>query len=236
MLIVFPACFGDKKREYHQFLMLPFFSYKRFYFCFFLRAQPSSLKSGSSPFSLLLFFLLLSLLKNCFQSSCFFGPKYGKLLNAIRTALTEVDGNATMDKLNESGSFELNVEGQAIELSKDDVLIEMTQKEGFVASSDKGITVVLDTNLTPELIEEGFVREVISKVQTMRKDAGFEVMDKINLYVSGNDKIADIVNKNAAQVKTVVLAQDIITGKTAGFEKEWDINGEKVTLAVEKLA
>ena len=164
------------------------------------------------------------------------GPKYGKLLNAIRTALTEVDGNATMDKLNESGSFGLNVEGQAIELSKDDVLIEMTQKEGFVASSDKGITVVLDTNLTPELIEEGFVREVISKVQTMRKDAGFEVMDKINLYVSGNDKIADIVNKNAAQVKTVVLAQDIITGKTAGFEKEWDINGEKVTLAVEKLA
>ena len=164
------------------------------------------------------------------------GPKYGKLLNAIRTALTEVDGNATMDKLNESGSFELNVEGQAIELSKDVVLIEMTQKEGFVASSDKGITVVLDTNLTPELIEEGFVREVISKVQTMRKDAGFEVMDKINLYVSGNDKIADIVNKNAAQVKTVVLAQDIITGKTAGFEKEWDINGEKVTLAVEKLA
>ena len=164
------------------------------------------------------------------------GPKYGKLLNAIRTALTEVDGNATMDKLNESGSFELNVEGQTIELSKNDVLIEMTQKEGFVASSDKGITVVLDTNLTPELIEEGFVREVISKVQTMRKDAGFEVMDKINLYVSGNDKIADIVNKNAAQVKTVVLAQDIITGKTAGFEKEWDINGEKVTLAVEKLA
>ena len=164
------------------------------------------------------------------------GPKYGKLLNAIRTALTEVDGNATMDKLNESGSFELNVEGQAIELSKDDVLIEMTQKEGFVASSDKGITVVLDTNLTPELIEEGFVREVISKVQTMRKDAGFEVMDKINLYVSGNERIADIVNKNAAQVKTVVLAQDIITGKTAGFEKEWDINGEKVTLAVEKLA
>ena len=112
----------------------------------------------------------------------------------------------------------------------------MTQKEGFVASSDKGITVVLDTNLTPELIEEGFVREVISKVQTMRKDAGFEVMDKINLYVSGNDKIADIVNRNAAQVKTVVLAQDIITGKTAVFEKEWDINGEKVTLAVEKLA
>ena len=162
------------------------------------------------------------------------GPKYGKLLNAIRTALTEVDGNATMDKLNESGSFELNVEGQAIELSKDDVLIEMTQKEGFVANSDKGITVVLDTNLTPELIEEGFVREVISKVQTMRKDAGFEVMDKINLYISGNDKIADIVNKNAAQVMTVVLAEDIITDKTSGFTKDWDINGEKVTLAVEK--
>ena len=95
----------------------------------------------------------------------------------------------------------------------------MTQKEGFVASSDKGITVVLDTNLTPELIEEGFVREVISKVQTMRKDAGFEVMDKINLYVSGNDKIADIVNKNAAQVKTVVLAQDITLERLQDLRK-----------------
>ena len=162
------------------------------------------------------------------------GPKYGKLLNAIRTALTEVDGNATMDKLNESGSFELNVEGQAIELSKDDVLIEMTQKEGFVASSDKGITVVMDTNLTPELIEEGFVREIVSKIQTMRKDAGFEVMDKITVYVDGNDKLADLMVKNAEQIKSVVLANTIETGKTAGFTKDWDINGEKVVLAVEK--
>ena len=162
------------------------------------------------------------------------GPKYGKLLNAIRTALTEVDGNATMDKLNESGSFELNVEGQTIELSKDDVLIEMTQKEGFVASSDKGITVVMDTNLTPELIEEGFVREIVSKIQTMRKDAGFEVMDKITVYVDGNDKLADLMVKNAEQIKSVVLANTIETGKTAGFTKDWDINGEKVVLAVEK--
>ena len=162
------------------------------------------------------------------------GPKYGKLLNAIRTALTEVDGNATMDKLNESGSFELNVEGQAIELSKDDVLIEMTQKEGFVASSDKGITVVMDTNLTPELIEEGFVREIVSKIQTMRKDAGFEVMDKITVYVDGNDKLADLMKKNKEQIKSVVLANTIETGKTAGFTKDWDINGEKVVLAVEK--
>ena len=111
------------------------------------------------------------------------GPKYGKHLNAIRTALSTLDGNATMDELNTKGSFTINADGEDIVLEKDDVLIEMTQKEGFVASSDKGITVVMDTNLTPELIEEGFVREIVSKIQTMRKDAGFEVMDKITVYV-----------------------------------------------------
>ena len=131
-------------------------------------------------------------------------------------------------------SFTINADGEDIVLEKDDVLIEMTQKEGFVASSDKGITVVMDTNLTPELIEEGFVREIVSKIQTMRKDAGFEVMDKITVYVDGNDKLADLMVKNAEQIKSVVLANTIETGKTAGFTKDWDINGEKVVLAVEK--
>ena len=162
------------------------------------------------------------------------GPKYGKHLNAIRAALSTLDGNATMDELNTKGSFTINADGEDIVLEKDDVLIEMTQKEGFVASSDKGITVVMDTNLTPELIEEGFVREIVSKIQTMRKDAGFEVMDKITVYVDGNDKLADLMVKNAEQIKSVVLANTIETGKTAGFTKDWDINGEKVVLAVEK--
>ncbi|MGN0481453.1 MAG: isoleucine--tRNA ligase [Lachnospiraceae bacterium] len=162
------------------------------------------------------------------------GPKYGKILNNIRTALTELDGNSAMDELNNSGVLKMNVAGQDIELTKDDLLIEMTQQEGFVASSDRGITVVMDTNLTPELIEEGFVREIISKVQTMRKDAGFEVMDRINIYVEGNDKLAELACRNEAQIKSVVLANDIITGASAGFVKEWDINGEKVTLGVEK--
>ena len=162
------------------------------------------------------------------------GPKYGKHLNAIRAALSTLDGNATMDELNTKGSFTINADGEDIVLEKDDVLIEMTQKEGFVASSDKGITVVMDTNLTPELIEEGFVREIVSKIQTMRKDAGFEVMDKITVYVDGNDKLADLMVKNAEQIKSVVLADAIETGKTAGFTKDWDINGEKVVLAVEK--
>ena len=162
------------------------------------------------------------------------GPKYGKHLNAIRAALSTLDGNATMDELNAKGSFTINADGEDIVLEKDDVLIEMTQKEGFVASSDKGITVVMDTNLTPELIEEGFVREIVSKIQTMRKDAGFEVMDKITVYVDGNDKLADLMVKNAEQIKSVVLADAIETGKTSGFTKDWDINGEKVVLAVEK--
>ena len=162
------------------------------------------------------------------------GPKYGKILNNIRTALTELDGNKAMDELNETGVLKLTVADQEIELSKDDLLIEMTQMEGYVANSDKGVTVVLDTNLTEELLEEGFVREVISKVQTMRKDAGFEVMDKITLFISGNDKVASLVTKNAEQVKSVCLVEEIKTDSLAGSTKDWDINGEKVTLGVER--
>ena len=129
-------------------------------------------------------------------------------------------------------SFSVN--GQDIQLEKADLLIEMVQAEGYVANSDKGITVVMDTKLTPELIEEGFIRELVSKIQTMRKDAGFEVMDRINVYVSGNDKIAALMEKNAEQVKAVVLADNIIAGEAKGFTKDWNINGEDVTLGVEK--
>ena len=162
------------------------------------------------------------------------GPKYGKFLGEIRKQLTELDGNKAMDELNNSGFITLQVNGQDIRLEKADLLIEMTQMEGYVANSDKGITVVMDTNLTPELIEEGFVREIVSKIQTMRKDAGFEVMDRIKVYVSGNDRIADLMQRNAEQVKSVVLADDIIASEAEGFVKEWNINGENVTLGVEK--
>ena len=162
------------------------------------------------------------------------GPKYGRFLGEIRKQLTELDGNKAMDELNNAGFITLQVNCQDIRLEKADLLIEMTQMEGYVANSDKGITVVMDTNLTPELIEEGFVREIVSKIQTMRKDAGFEVMDRIKVYVSGNDRIADLMQRNAEQVKSVVLADDIIASEAEGFVKEWNINGENVTLGVEK--
>ncbi len=162
------------------------------------------------------------------------GPKFGKMLNQIRTALTALDGNKAMDEINETGALKLNIDGQDIELLKEDLLIDMAQVEGFVSDSDGKVTVVLDTNLTPELIEEGFVREIISKIQTMRKEAGFEVMDKITVYVKDNDKIITLVNKNLEELKAEVLATDVITGKADGFTKEWNINGENVTLGVKK--
>ena len=162
------------------------------------------------------------------------GPKYGKFLGEIRKQLSELDGNKAMDDLNKAGYITLSVNGQDIQLEKADLLIEMVQAEGYAANSDKGITVVMDTKLTPELIEEGFIRELVSKIQTMRKDAGFEVMDRINVYVSGNDKIAALMEKNAEQVKAVVLADNIIAGEAKGFTKDWNINGEDVTLGVEK--
>lgn len=162
------------------------------------------------------------------------GPKYGKFLGQIKAVLAELDGHKAMEELNSTGSLKLDSISDEVVLSKEDLLIEMTQMEGYVTQSDNNITVVLDTNLTPELIEEGFVREIISKIQTMRKDAGFEVMDRINVYVSGNEKIADLMERNAEQVKSVVLADDIIASEAKGFVKEWNINGEDVTLGVEK--
>ena len=163
------------------------------------------------------------------------GPKYGKLLGKIREALTNLDGSAAMDTLNETGALTFDFDGQEVVLTKDDLLIDVAKKDGYVTEEDNYVTVVLDTNLTPELIEEGFVREVISKIQTMRKEAGFEVMDHIGVYQSGNDKIAELIKNNADEIKSEVMADYIHLGEMKGFTKEWNINGETVMLGVEKL-
>ena len=163
------------------------------------------------------------------------GPKYGKLLNKIKTTLSELDGNKAMAELKSTGELKLDIDGQEIVLLEEDLLIDMAQMEGYVSESDHTITVVLDTNLTPELIEEGFVRELVSKIQTMRKEAGFEVMDKIRVYAKDNDKIVSIMKNHDDEIKSEVLAEEIVTGETKGYEKEWNINSEKVTMAVERI-
>ena len=163
------------------------------------------------------------------------GPKYGKLLGQIRQALSDIDGNAAMDELNAKGMLTFDFGGEKCELTKDDLLIEIAQTEGYESGSDNGVTVVLDTNLTEELIEEGFIREIISKIQTMRKEAGFEVMDKIIIYAKDNDRIVQLLKDNCDEVKKEVLANDIVLDKVNGFTKEWNINGETVILGVEKI-
>ena len=164
------------------------------------------------------------------------GPKYGRQLGNIKKALSEVDGNEAMDTLNEKGALTFDFDGTKVELTKDDLLIDMAQTEGYVSEGDNTVTVVLDTNLTPELIEEGFVREIISKIQTMRKEADFEVTDHISVYQDKNDKIAEILKAHEDDIKEEVLADQIILGQMGGFTKEWNINGEDVTLGVEKTA
>ena len=163
------------------------------------------------------------------------GPKYGKLLNGIRTALSEIDGTAAMKELRDNGVLVLDIDGNRVELAEEDLLIETAQSEGYVTETDGETSVVLDTNLTPELIQEGFVREIISKVQTMRKEAGFEVMDKIIVYAKDNDKIMDIMKANQDEIKREVLAENIILGEAEGYIKEWNINKEAVTLGVSKV-
>ena len=164
------------------------------------------------------------------------GPKYGKQLGAIRNLLTEIDGNAAMDSLDATGILTLHLpDGTAAELTKDDLLIDMTQKSGYESVSDHGITVVIDTNLTPELLEEGMVREIVSKIQTMRKDSGFEVMDHIHVGVSGNDAVASVMKKNAEQICSDTLCDEILYDTVTDNEKSWNINGERVTLSVKKL-
>ena len=162
------------------------------------------------------------------------GPKYGKLLGGIKAALSSLDGNAAMDELNEKGALHLDINGEAVELTKEDLLIDMAQMDGYVSEGDNEATVVLDTNLTEELIEEGFVREIISKIQTMRKEAGFEVMDKIKVYETGSEKVTEILNKFGETIKSEVMAEELCLGTMGGYSKEWSINGEAVVLGVEK--
>ena len=163
------------------------------------------------------------------------GPKYGKLLNKIKTTLSELDGNKAMAELKSTGELKLDINGQEIVLLEEDLLIDMAQMEGYVSESDHTITVVLDTNLTPELIEEGFVREIISKIQTMRKEAGFEVMDKIQVYVKDNKVIEDIMKAHAEEIQAEVLAEKLLTDTAQGYVKSWNINSQEVTLGVEKM-
>ena len=162
------------------------------------------------------------------------GPKYGKMLGGIKAALDALDGNAAMDELNETGALKLDVNGQEITLFKEELLIDTAQIEGYVSENDNGITVVLDTNLTEELLEEGFVREIISKVQTMRKEADFEVMDRIRLTYEGSQKAETIFEKYSEAISSEVLAESVLKGQPSGYVKEWKINGEAVTMGVEK--
>ena len=163
------------------------------------------------------------------------GPKYGKLLGGIRQALTDINGTAAMNELRTNGVLKLDINGNNVELTEEDLLIETAQTEGYVSESDGETSVVLDTNLTPELIEEGFVREIISKIQTMRKEAGFEVMDKIVVYAHGNDKTQDVMKAHEDEIKSEVLADEMVLGETDGYVKEWNINKEAVTMGVKKL-
>ncbi|MGN1180035.1 MAG: DUF5915 domain-containing protein, partial [Suilimivivens sp.] len=163
------------------------------------------------------------------------GPKYGKQLGGIREYLSAVDGTQAMKQLKAEGVLKFEVGGVEVSLAEEDLLIDVAQKAGFVTEADNYVTVVLDTNLTPELIEEGFVYEVISKIQTMRKDADFEVMDHIKVAINGNEKIAEIVKNNKKAISEKVLAEDIVTDTDFAISKEWNVNGEKVTISVERI-
>lgn len=163
------------------------------------------------------------------------GAKYGKQLNEVRTALAEIDGAKAMKELKDLGVMTVTLSTGDIKLTEEEVLISVSQKEGYAVEADKGCTVVLNTQLTPQLIEEGFIREIISKIQTMRKDAGFEVMDKIKVYCSDNAKIKEIMEKGREEISENTLTEEFILDKLSGYTAEWDINGEKVTLGVEKI-
>ena len=162
------------------------------------------------------------------------GPKYGKQLGGIQKELAGLDGNAAMDELKANGALKFMVGEVCVELKEEDLLITMSQKEGYVSQEDNGMTVVLDANLTEELIEEGFLNEIISKIQNMRKDSGFEVMDRIRVSLLGNETLAKVAEKNKEAICTKVLADELSYEKTFAISKEWDVNGEKVTITVEK--
>ena len=162
------------------------------------------------------------------------GPKYGKLLGKIKNVLSELDGVAAMKELKANGQLTFDIDGTKVELTEEDLLIDSAQVEGYVSESDKDVTVVLDTKLTPELIDEGFVREIISKIQTMRKEAGFEVMDHISIGYTGSDKIKDVFGKYTEEIMSEVLADDVSDDISKGYKKEWNINGEEAIMSVTK--
>ena len=163
------------------------------------------------------------------------GPKYGKQLGGIKKYLAELDGNAAMDDLKAEGALRFEVNGVPVELTEEDLLIDTARKEGYVSQEDGAFTVVLDTNLTPELVEEGYVYELISKIQTMRKESGFEVMDRIRVSLSGNEKLSKVAKNNEAAIAGKVLAEKIEKDTVLANEKKWDINGEKVVIGVQKV-
>ena len=163
------------------------------------------------------------------------GPKYGKQLGGIQKTLATLDGNAAMDQLNAEGAIKFAVDGVNVELTKDDLLIDIAQKPGYVAEADNTVTVVLDTNLTEELVEEGYVLELISKIQTMRKDSGFEVMDHIRVALNGNDKLSEVAARNEKAIADKVLAEEIVKNQELENTKEWNINGENVTIGVARV-
>ena len=163
------------------------------------------------------------------------GAKYGKQLNEIRTALSEVDGAKAMAELKNTGVMTVTLSAGEIKLTEEELLIDVSQKDGYAVASDRGVTVVLNIQLDDKLIEEGFVREIISKIQTMRKDAGFEVMDNIRIYCSDNEKIKGIIERNKEEISENTLTAAVEFGKAAGYTADWDINGEKVSFGVEKV-
>lgn len=163
------------------------------------------------------------------------GKKYGKLIPAISNYLKEQDGNKLMNELKTNSSIKFTIENENIELLEEDVLIDVAKMDGFVSETEKNVAIVLDTNLTEELLEEGFIREIISKIQTMRKEAGFEVLDRIEVIYANNLKLAKIINKNENQIKEEVLADSISENAKEGYTKEWNINGENLTLTVVKI-
>ena len=162
------------------------------------------------------------------------GPKYGKLLGKIKEALASLDGHAAMKSLNDTGSVDFEFDGEKVSLGREDLLIETAKNDDFVTEADNKTTVVLDIRLSEELIEEGFVRELISKVQTMRKEAGFEVVDHIVLSQTGNERIAEIIKKNEAAIKNDTLADEIVYNNVEGYTKDWNLNGENTSLGVSK--
>ena len=162
------------------------------------------------------------------------GPKYGKLLGKIKEALSNLDGHKAMQELNTDGALNFDFDGEKVVLGREDLLIETAKNDNFVTEADNKVTVVLDIRLDDALLEEGFVRELISKIQTMRKEAGFEVVDHIVLSQSGNDRIAEIIKRNEAVIKNDTLADEIVYNNVEGYTKDWNLNGEHTSLGVSK--